>query len=237
MDMNLSKLQETVKDRESWLAAVCGLQRVRHYWATTARGKQQVWEPTWTPHVRISSHSSSLCIFRPPSPGPVALQTALCLKHAVTLPTEQSWSGFVVSVDKTWTYLLAGFLSLFGVMETAGCGVRGLAQQGIFLLSLNFLACKMWIKSINLLWEFGKCMSKSTFINCETLFSFLGGSVVKNPSANAGDAGSIPGSGRSPRRRKWQPTPVSLPGESHGHRSLAGYSPWCHKESDTTEVT
>ena len=37
--------------------------------------------------------------------------------------------------------------------------------------------------------------------------------------------------------RKWQPTPVSLPGESHGHRSLAGCSPWGHGESDMTEVT
>ena len=37
------------------------------------------------------------------------------------------------------------------------------------------------------------------------------------------------------RRRKWQPTPVVLPGESHGQRSLVGYSPWGHKESDTTE--
>ena len=36
--------------------------------------------------------------------------------------------------------------------------------------------------------------------------------------------------------RAWQPTPVFLPGESHGQRSLAGYSPsWGHKESDTTE--
>ena len=34
---------------------------------------------------------------------------------------------------------------------------------------------------------------------------------------------------------KWQPTPVLLPGESHGHRSLVGYSPWGHKESDMTE--
>ena len=33
----------------------------------------------------------------------------------------------------------------------------------------------------------------------------------------------------------WQPTPVFVPGEFHGHRSLAGYSPWDHKESDTNE--
>ena len=135
---------------------------------------------------------------------------------------------------------------------------------------------------------------------------FLGSSVAKNPLANAGDAGSVPGrrrgdtwrrkwqstpvfvhlsvhpphpatpqpqltqvsisgskgncSGRGERenqglpppnqlpgralakhqdrsswRRKWRPTPVFLPGKSHGHRILVGYSLWGHKESDTTE--
>ena len=34
---------------------------------------------------------------------------------------------------------------------------------------------------------------------------------------------------------EWQPTPVFLPGRSHGQRSLLAYSPWGHKESDTTE--
>ena len=41
--------------------------------------------------------------------------------------------------------------------------------------------------------------------------------------------------GKIPWRRKWQPTPVFLPGESHGRRSLVGYSPQGGKESDTTE--
>ena len=36
-------------------------------------------------------------------------------------------------------------------------------------------------------------------------------------------------------KRAWQPTPVFLPGESHGQRSLAGCSPWCQKKSDMTE--
>ena len=36
-------------------------------------------------------------------------------------------------------------------------------------------------------------------------------------------------------RRKWLPTSEFLPGESHGQRSLAGYSPWGHRESDMTE--
>ena len=38
-----------------------------------------------------------------------------------------------------------------------------------------------------------------------------------------------------PWRGKWQPTPVFLPGKSHGQKSLASYSPWGHTESDTTE--
>ena len=41
--------------------------------------------------------------------------------------------------------------------------------------------------------------------------------------------------GKIPWRREWQPTPVFLPGKSHGQGSLAGSSPWGHKDSDTTE--
>ena len=41
--------------------------------------------------------------------------------------------------------------------------------------------------------------------------------------------------GNIPWRTAWLPTPVFLPGESHGQRSLAGYSPWGQKKSDTTE--
>ena len=52
----------------------------------------------------------------------------------------------------------------------------------------------------------------------------------------SGDLGSIPGLGRSPGGRKWQSTAVFLPEKSHGQRSLAGYSLWGHKESDTTEL-
>ena len=56
--------------------------------------------------------------------------------------------------------------------------------------------------------------------------------VVKNPPANAGDimrCGFDPGVGKIPWRRTWQSTPVFLPGESHGQRCLAGYSPWSRR--------
>ena len=63
--------------------------------------------------------------------------------------------------------------------------------------------------------------------------------MVRNPPANAGDIrnmGLIPGLGRSPGEGHGNPL-LFLPGESHGERSLAGYSPWGHKESDRTEMT
>ena len=63
--------------------------------------------------------------------------------------------------------------------------------------------------------------------------------MVTNPPANAGDARDVRSvSGpEDALRRAWHPTPAFLPGESHRQRSLAGYSPWGSRESDTTEVT
>ena len=55
------------------------------------------------------------------------------------------------------------------------------------------------------------------------------GTVIKNLPVNAGDArdvGLIPGLGRFPWSRKWQPTPVFSPGKFDGQRSLAGYCTW-----------
>ena len=66
------------------------------------------------------------------------------------------------------------------------------------------------------------------------VLGFPGGSDGTESACNAGDQGSIPGLGKIPWRREWLPTPVFLPGEFHGERSLVGYSPWGCKESDTT---
>ena len=80
----------------------------------------------------------------------------------------------------------------------------------------------------------------SKFQAAQNLFSavglgFPGGSDGKESACDAGDPGSIPGFGRSPGDRNGLPTLVFLPGESHGEKSLAGYSPSGRKESDTTE--
>ena len=61
-----------------------------------------------------------------------------------------------------------------------------------------------------------------------------GGSDGKESACNAGDPGSICGSGRSPGEGNGYPFQYSCL-ENHHQRSLVGYSPWCHKESDTTK--
>ena len=63
--------------------------------------------------------------------------------------------------------------------------------------------------------------------------------MVRNPPAHTGDTrcGFDPWIRKIPWRRAWQPTPVFLPGKSHGQRSLVHYSPRDCKELDTTEAT
>ena len=69
---------------------------------------------------------------------------------------------------------------------------------------------------------------------------FTGGSMVKNPPANAeaaGDASSIPGPGRSPGEGNGNPLQYSCLENPHGQRNLAGYSPQGHEQLNRTEVT
>ena len=61
----------------------------------------------------------------------------------------------------------------------------------------------------------------SAFLMSNNFFFILPLFIATNPSSS--------------RRRQWQPTPVLLPGKSHGQRSLVGCSPWGHEESDMTE--
>ena len=64
---------------------------------------------------------------------------------------------------------------------------------------------------------------------------FPGSSDGKESACNAGDPGLIPGSGRSPGGRNGNLLQYSCLENPHGQRSLVGYNPWGHKESDTSE--
>ena len=82
-----------------------------------------------------------------------------------------------------------------------------------------------------LIWKLG-----INIFNQKCVRGFLVDSDGKESACNAGDLGSIPGSGKIPRGRARQPTPVFLPGEFHGQRSLASYSPRDCKELNTTDT-
>ena len=69
------------------------------------------------------------------------------------------------------------------------------------------------------------CCLPQLLLTPQGAVGFPGGKAVENPPGNAEEM-----------RRKWQPTPVFVSGKVHGQRSLAGYSPWCFKESDTISV-
>ena len=75
----------------------------------------------------------------------------------------------------------------------------------------------------------------SIFLKYGVFMGFPGGSEGKESACNSGDLGSIPGLGRSPGGGHGNPLQYSCLENSHGQRSLVGYSPWGLKESYMTE--
>ena len=69
------------------------------------------------------------------------------------------------------------------------------------------------------------------------VLGFPGGTSGKEPTCQCRRHMFDPWLEKIPWRKAWQPTPVFLPGESHGQRSLVGYSPQSHKKLDVTEAT
>ena len=100
-----------------------------------------------------------------------------------------------------------------------------------------------WISSLAhlhpLLYVMSTCRLKSTLQSFSfvflCIFSFCSiHQIIKNLPAICGRSGFNSWVGKMPWRSKWQPTPVFLPGEFYGQRSLVGYSPWGRKQSDMT---
>ena len=171
---------------------------------------------SYTPHVTpCLPPSRSLCQQRPhhpPSPPSWTPRCCLCLLSSPLLPPESVSSPLLLSPSHPHC-LCWSFCHL-------------LPQKKVIF----FFCIRVAVNRIPF-----SCM----WYPCSSVLDMFrpspGGSVAKNLPANAGDSGWIPGLGRSPGWREWQPTPVSLPGKSHGQRTLAGYSPWDCKESEMTE--
>ena len=101
-------------------------------------------------------------------------------------------------------------------------------------MSFNSCAVNLLVGILALGIVLNALKAKNSLIVRTRVQIFLGGSDGKASAYNAGRPRFSPWVGKIPWRRKWQPTPVLLPGKSHGRR-LADYSPWGCKESDSTE--
>ena len=99
--------------------------------------------------------------------------------------------------------------------------------------SLSGFLMHLWLAS-------GETIARWFSMTSATYLGFPGGSCGKEPACQFRKQKRCwfnSWVGKVPWRRAWQSTPVFLPGESLGQRSLADYSPWGHEESDTTEAT
>ena len=81
---------------------------------------------------------------------------------------------------------------------------------------------------------------QNLLIKADHIAGFPGSASSKEPACQCSRCRRLrfdPWVGKIPWRRAWQLSAVFLPGESQGKRSLAGYSSWCYKKSDTTKAT
>ena len=106
----------------------------------------------------------------------------------------------------------------------------------------DFILCWVWIYVASVCTTIGRHLEQSLWpIILEQALnnSYLKRKVNQHPLVpefpNSKISYIFTGSRNAPWRRQWQPTPVFLPGESHGRRSLVSCSPWGLEESDTTE--
>ena len=137
-------------------------------------------------------------------------------------PRQEYWNGLLLSSPGDFPHpgielMSSALASGFFTMELPGKPVY---------LSIYIYIYVSWV---------GKISWRRDRLPTPVFLGFPGGSVVKKPPANAEDMSSIPGLGRSPGEGNANPLQYSCLENSHGQRSLAGYSPWGHKESDTTE--
>ena len=129
--------------------------------------------------------------------------------------SQSSWGG---SSLLPWPQVDVGGRGLFG-------GFTAMKD-----ISLKFFVISKWGCVHRDRNQVRKCLSHNF-----NLLSFPGASDGKESAYSAGRPGFDPLSRKIPWRREWIPTPVFLPGESHGKGKLVGYNPWGWKDSDMTE--
>ena len=149
-------------------------------------------------------------------------------RHSIIFKLRKSSPFLLYSLIFSSIFLLLSFLvtSWIPLELKSLCSNRTSSQ---FFFMLHWSAC---FCTFLLLWVYSMLMV--------LVLDVPGGASCKEPTCRCRRPkrqGFDPWVGKIPWRRAWQPTPVFLPGESHGQRSLVGYSSWSLKESDTTEAS
>ena len=183
-----------------------------------------------------SSSSLSLCSDHPPSSDLPTRQSFRSSPRLVKWPISIPFFHFAhisPSMKPTSITLSSHMLSLPFMMFCilTFClwhfSLPNLVDNSHILYRDHLVSCLWKVSSIKariLLWFY-------TYVTRLGLPRWLSG---KESTCQCRRCGFNPWVGKTPLRRKWQSIPVFLPGKSHGQSSLVGYSPWGHKESDTT---
>ena len=182
------------------------------------------------PLVSSRPHSAALRLRVPPEGAevsqPAEAWPCLFLVCSHFLPPLAEKSSLVAQTDGKVTTCNVGDMGLIpGLGTSTGEGGTDSILSGEFCEQRSLVGYRPW-----------GCKESDAMERLSlSLGSFPRGSGGKEFACSVGDPGFDPCVGKIPWRRKWQPTPGFLPGESHGQRSPAGYSPWGLKESDTVE--
>ena len=153
----------------------------------------------------------------------------ICLPNIFVWITifEEQWKHHSLT-SRFFFFLRAIIISqrkqLCGITKKEG---RKRGKEALLKLAITIISLQEGLKSRT---EFWKSWGRLGELSWTSLIA----QMVKNLPAMQ-ETRFNPWVGKIPWRREWQPTPVFLPGESHGQRSLVGYSPWGQKESDTME--
>ena len=157
--------------------------------------------------------------------NPVVLESKVKWKRCVYMLSHFSHAQLFVTL---WTTTLQTSLSM------------GFSRQEEYWSGLPFPPPNERGVRLNLSGLSNKARTSRYIHNVVNSVGFPGGANGKEPTCPCRRfkrCGFDSRVGKIPWRRAWQPTPVFLPGESNGQRSLEGYSLWGHKKSDMTEVT
>ena len=155
-----------------------------------------------------------------------------------SISTFSEYSG-LISFRIDWFDLLAVQMTLKSLLQHHSSKASFLQHSGLFMVQLSSL----WLEKPSL-WLYEALLANwcLCFLICHLGLSqgFPDGASGKETTCQwrrHKRCGFDPWVRKIPWRRKWQPTPVFLPGRSHGQSSLVGYSLWCPKESDMTEYS